>query len=135
MADQLKFFSQEWCDAAREAVNNNKEVYKGFKDPNSFTNKMEFRTIGGPASTLEWNEGQVASWSAGAIDASELAMILEGNLDTWQAAAAGNEQGGKLLMQGKIKFIKGPMSAAIENANALNNFLLSWGAVATDWNA
>lgn len=134
MSDQLKFFSQEWCDAAREAVNGNAEVYKGFKDPDSFTNKMEFRTTGGPASTLEWDKGRVVSWTAGAIDESELAMVLEGNLDTWQTAAAGKEQGGKLLMQGKIKFVKGPMSAAIENANALNNFLLSWGAIATDWN-
>lgn len=36
-------------------------------------------------------------------------------------------------MKGQIKFAKGPMSAAIENAGALNNFLLTWGQVPTDW--
>ncbi|QHE73876.1 hypothetical protein GFS60_07547 (plasmid) [Rhodococcus sp. WAY2] len=36
-------------------------------------------------------------------------------------------------MKGQIKFAKGPMSAAIENAGALHNFLLTWGQVPTDW--
>ncbi|SBS79659.1 conserved hypothetical protein [uncultured Mycobacterium sp.] len=133
MTDQLVFFSQEWLDAAREAVNNNKEVYKGFKDPGTFTNKMVFQTIDGPASTLEWDQGELVSWTAGAIDESELWLIIEGSLETWQTAAAGEAQGGKLLMLGKIKFLKGPMSAAIENSNALNNFLLTWGEIPTDW--
>jgi putative sterol carrier protein len=134
MVDQLKFFSQEWLDAARQAVNDNKEVYKGFKDPDSWTNKMVFRTIDGPATTLVWDQGELVSWMTGAIDDSELWLIIEGSLETWQTAAAGTVQGGKLLMLGKIKFIKGPMSAAIENSNALNNFLLTWGQIPTDWN-
>ncbi|MFE5708997.1 hypothetical protein ACFQ70_51690, partial [Rhodococcus koreensis] len=46
MTDKLKFFSQEWCDAAREAVNANPDVLAGFKDASSFTNKMEFGVIG-----------------------------------------------------------------------------------------
>ncbi|OFB35847.1 hypothetical protein BA059_27260 [Mycolicibacterium sp. (ex Dasyatis americana)] len=133
MADQLPFFSQEWLDAARVAVNDNKEVYKGFKNADSFTNKMIFRTVGGPASTLVWDKGELVSWTAGAIDESEVWLIIEGSLETWQIAAAGQQQGGKLLMLGKIKFIKGPMSAAIENSNALNNFLLTWGEIPTDW--
>lgn len=134
MSDQLKFFSQEWCDAATKAVNNNEDVVKGFKDANSFTNKMAFRTSDGPTSTLEWDKGKVASWTAGAADDSELWIVLEGNLDTWKACAGG-EAGSTLLMQGKIKFSKGPMSAAIENAGAFNNFLATWGGVPTDWNA
>lgn len=134
MADQLKFFSQEWCEAARQAVNDNKEVYKGFKKPDSWTNKMVFRTNDGPATTLVWEQGELVSWTAGSIDDNELWLIIEGNLETWQNAAAGKEQGGKLLMLGKIKFVKGPMSAAIENSNALNNFLLTWGQIPTDWN-
>lgn len=134
MAGQLQFFSQEWCDAARTEINDNKEVYKGFKDPDTFTNKMVFRTIDGPATTLEWDQGELASFTAGATDGDDVWLIIEGTLETWQTAAAGTVAGGKLLMLGKIKFVKGPMSAAIENANALNNFLLSWGQIDTDWN-
>lgn len=136
MSDALKFFSQEWCDAVREAVNDNAEVYKGFKDPDSFTNTMEFGTLGsdGPASTLVWDKGLLVSWTVGSVDENELWLIINGSLDTWRRAAAGEELGGKLLMAGKIKFAKGPMSAAIENAGALNNFLLTWGQVPTDWN-
>lgn len=32
MTDKLKLFSQEWCDAALDAVNANDAVYEGFKD-------------------------------------------------------------------------------------------------------
>ncbi|TQR84313.1 hypothetical protein D8S82_22465 [Mycobacterium hodleri] len=134
MAGQLQFFSQEWCDAARTEINDNKEVYKGFKDPDTFTNKMVFRTIDGPATTLQWDQGELASFTAGATDGDDVWLIIEGTRETWQTAAAGTVAGGKLLMLGKIKFVKGPMSAAIENANALNNFLLSWGQIDTDWN-
>ena len=135
MTEGLKFFSQQWCDAARDAVNANPEVYRGFKDPGTFTNTMEFGTLGtdGLTSTLVWDKGQLVSWKAGSVDENELWLIINGSLDTWQTAAAGAEQGGKLLMAGKIKFAKGPMSAAIENAGALNNFLLTWGQVPTDW--
>ena len=82
MAEQLKFFSQEWCDATRAVVNGNKEVYKGFKDPDTFTNKMVFRTIDGPATTLVWDQGELVSWTAGTIDEAELWLIIEGSLDT-----------------------------------------------------
>ncbi|MBY8861996.1 hypothetical protein K7711_36355 [Nocardia sp. CA2R105] len=136
MSDQLKFFSQEWCDAAREAVNANPEVLKGFKDPDSFTNTMQFGGLNGagPITTLVWNKGELVSWTAGTVDENDLWLIINGTLETWQEAAAGRELGGKLLMAGKIKFAKGPMSAAIENAGALNNFLLTWGQIPTDWN-
>lgn len=135
MADQLKFFSQEWLDAARAAVNANTEVYNGFKDPDSFTNTMQFGTLnGGPSSTLVWRKGELVTWSTAAADPDDLWLIINGSIETWQQAAAGVELGGKLLMAGKIKFAKGPMSAAIENAGALNNFLLTWGQIPTDWN-
>lgn len=131
----LKFFSQEWCDAALNAVNANAEVYKGFKDPATWTNRMEFGTLDdGPATTLEWKEGRLVSWTVGSVDPEALWLVINGSLETWQQAAAGEELGGKLLMAGKIKFAKGPMSAAIENAGALNNFLLTWGQIPTDWN-
>lgn len=135
MADALKFFSQEWCDAAREAVNANPEVYKGFKDANSFTNSMAFRTVdGGPVTTMEWDKGKLISWSPTTeIDEDSLWVIVDGPISTWQQGAAGDELAGKLLMSGKMKLAKGPMSAAVENAGALNNFLLTWGQVPTNW--
>ncbi|ASR05588.1 hypothetical protein [Gordonia rubripertincta] len=135
MAQNLKFFSQEWLDAAIEAVNANEAIYNGFKDPESFTNKMEFRTTGneGVASHLEWERGRLVSWTQPKFEESELWLIITGGLDTWKTAAAGDEQGGRLLLAGKMKFLQGPMSAAIENAEALNNFLLTWGQVPTDW--
>jgi len=136
MTDKLKFFSQEWCDAALEVVNANTAVYEGFKDPETWTNIMEFGTIGADdvVSHLEFEKGKLVSWTAGRkFDESELWLIINGSLETWQRAAAGDEVAGKLLMAGKIKFAKGPMSAAIQNAGALNNFLLSWGQIPTDW--
>ncbi|AWK76625.1 SCP2 sterol-binding domain-containing protein [Rhodococcus opacus] len=135
MTDKLKLFSQEWCDAALDAVNANDAVYEGFKDPDTFTNKLEFGVIGRDdvACHLEFKEGKVVSFTPRTFDESELWLIINGSLETWQAAAAGKEEGGKLLMKGQIKFAKGPMSAAIENAGALNNFLLTWGQVPTDW--
>ncbi|AWK76164.1 hypothetical protein CBI38_32165 (plasmid) [Rhodococcus oxybenzonivorans] len=135
MTDKLKFFSQEWCDAAREAVNSNPDVLTGFKDASSFTNKMEFGVTGPDdvVSHLEFKEGKVVSWSPRVFDQSELWLVINGSVATWQTAAASEEEGGKLLMKGLIKFAKGPMSAAIENAGALNAFLRTWGQVPTDW--
>lgn len=137
MSENLKFFSQEWLDVAIEAVNGNEAIYKGFKNPDTFTNKMEFRTSDrdGEASHLVWERGRLVSWTPPQFDEDELWLVIAGGIDTWQAAAAGDEQGDHLLMTGKIKFLKGPMSAAIENAGALNNFLLTWGQIPTDWNS
>ncbi|MBF6071702.1 hypothetical protein [Nocardia farcinica] len=136
MTEQLKFFSQEWLDAAIVAVNDNPEVRQGFKNPDTFTNKMEFGTLdrGGVVSHLEWDRGRVVSWTTRTFEEAELWLIINGSLQTWQDAASGAELGGKLLLAGKIKFAKGPMTAAIENAGALNAFLATWGQVPTDWN-
>lgn len=136
MTTELKFFSQEWLDAALEAVNDNPAVRAGFKDADSFTNKMQFGTNGHDdlVSHLEWDQGRLVSWTTPKFDEDELWLVINGGLDTWQTAAAGKEQGGRLLLAGKMKFAKGPMSAAIENAEALNAFLATWGRVPTDWN-
>jgi len=135
MADELKFFSQEWCDAAREATNANPKVYNGFADPETWTNKMEFGTVGRDdlVTHLEWEKGKLVSWTPRKFDESELWVILNADLETWQKAAAGEELGAKLLLAGKMKLVKGPVSAAIQNGNALNNFLRTWGQVPTDW--
>lgn len=135
MTDKLKFFSQEWCDAALEAVNANEAFRAGLKDPSTFTNKMEFGVLGldGVASHVESKEGRIVSWTPRKFDESELWIIINGSLNTFQTAAAGREGGEKLLMTGQIKLAKGPVSAAIENAEALNVFLRTWGEIPTDW--
>jgi putative sterol carrier protein len=135
MSDKLKFFSAEWCEAAIDVINSNEAMYKGFKDPATFTNKMEFGCIGREdiASHLEWKEAKVVSWSPRTFAEDDLWLIINGSLQTWEKVAEGDAEGGKLLLAGKIKFAKGPMSAAIENAAAFNNFLLAWGQIPTDW--
>ncbi|ABH00970.1 conserved hypothetical protein (plasmid) [Rhodococcus jostii RHA1] len=135
MTDALKFFSQEWCDAAHVAVNANPAVYQGFKDPATFTNRMEFGVTGRDdlVCHLAWDRGTVVSWTPRKYDDHDLWIKVTGSLETWQQAAAGQAEGGTLLMAGQIKFTKGPMSSAIENAGALNNFLLTWGQVPTEW--
>lgn len=134
MADKMKLFSEEWCQAAMEAVNANEAVYNGFKDPKSFTNRMAFTCEEkGLTTHLEWHEAKLIQWTLPQFDESDLWLIINADLDTWRTAAEGASEGGKLLMAGKITFVKGPMSAAIENAGAFNNFLLSWGNVPTDW--
>lgn len=135
MVENYKLFSQEWCDAAKDAVNSNSDVLNGFKDANSFTNRMEFGTIGRDdlASHIEWDSGRIVSWTPRKFEHEDLWLIINGSLATWQRAAAGEQPAGKLLLAGQIKFAKGPMTAAIENAPALNAFLLSWGQVPTEW--
>lgn len=134
MSEKLNFFSEEWCAAALLAVNSNDAVYQGFKDPGAFTNRMEFAcTDREVVSHVEWDKGKVISWTPPKFDEGDLWVVINGEIANWQRAAAGEEEGGKLLMAGQIKLAKGPMSAAIENAGALNHFLLSWGQVPTDW--
>lgn len=135
MTDAAKFFSQEWCDAAREAVNANTAIHQGFKDAATFTNKMEFAVIESAdlVTHIEWDRGTIVSWTPRKFGDDELLIVLNGSLDSWKRAADGEQEGGKLLMAGAIKLAKGPMSAVIENAGAFNNFLLTWGQVPTEW--
>lgn len=129
------FFSPDWCAAAREACNADEAMYKGFKDPATFTHRMEFRCADRDLAThLEWEQARIVSWTAPSFDESDLYLVISADLSTWQQVAAGDSEGGTLLLAGKITFEKGPMAAAIENGGAFNNFLLSWGKVDTDWN-
>jgi hypothetical protein len=132
----VPFFSQAWCDAAKDACNTSEVMYKGFKDPATFTNRMAFGVLGRDdlVTHLEWKEARIITWTPPQFPESDLWLVINASLDTWRKAAEGGSEGGKLLMAGKIKFAKGPMSAAIENAAAFNNFLLSWGKADTDWN-
>lgn len=134
MADLLKLFSSEWCAAAREACNASEAMYKGFKDPATFTNKMAFTCLDRDLVThMEWEKAKIVEWGPEKYSDDDLWLVIAANVATWRKAAEGKTEGGLLLMSGKIKFLKGPMSAAIENGGAFNNFLLSWGQVPTDW--
>jgi putative sterol carrier protein len=130
----VRFFSQEWCDGAMAACNASKAMYAGFKDPSTFTNRMAFGVNGRDDLVvhLEWKEGQVTSWTPAQFDEDDLWLIINADIETWKKCADGVSEGGKLLMAGKIKFAKGPMSAAIENGAAFNAFLLAWGSAADD---
>ncbi len=133
MAD-LKLFSPEWCAAAKEAANASDAMYKGFKDPATFTNKMAFTCADRDLVThMEWEQAKVVHWGGPQYDDDDLWIIITADTATWREAAEGRTEAGLLLMSGKIKFLKGPMSAAIENADAFQNFLLSWNQVPTDW--
>lgn len=136
MAEQMKFFSPEWCEAAMKACNASDAMYQGFKDPKSFTNRMEFGVMGRDdlKMHMEWKEARITEAAPAKYDEGDLWLKINADIDTWKEAASGGTEGGKLLLAGKIKFAKGPMSAAIENAGAFNNFLRAWGDVPTDWN-
>lgn len=96
---------------------------------------MELAVIGREDLTvhIEWNQGEIISWTPGKFDEDDLWIVLNSELAAWQRAADGVEEGGKRLMAGELTFVKGPMTAAIENAGALNNFLRSGGRVPTEW--
>lgn len=136
MQSAMKLFSPEWCDAAIGAANASTTMRKGFKDPETFTYKMEFSCLDADlACHVEWDKGKVIAWTPPKFEESELWLVIKADVATWRLAAEGSSEGGTLLMGGKIKFAKGPMSAAIENGGAFNSFLRSWGEVPTDWDA
>ena len=132
----IPFFSQAWCDEAKDACNSTEAIYKGFKDPSTFTNYMAFGTVGRDdlVTHLQWKGGQLVSWTLAQYDESDLWVVTNADLATWRECADGVSEGKKLLMAGRLKLVKGPITAAIQNADAFNNFLRSWGQVATDWN-
>ena len=133
MSEPLKFFSAEWCAAAAEACNAEPKVIAGFREPNKFTHKMEFGCPSGLATHVEWKEGVVVAWGPPTYAEDELWLRINADESTWKEAAEGGKEAGQLLMAGKIKFAKGPMSAAIENGGAFNNFIKAWGKVPTVW--
>ncbi len=129
-----KFFSPEWCEGAMDAANASDAMTKGFKNASTFTNKMAFGVLGRDdlVTHLEWKEGKIVSWTLPQYSDDELWLNIQADLSTWKDLAEGRAEAGKSLVMGKIKFVKGPMSAAIENAVALHHFLLSWGDAAPE---
>ena len=134
MPEPMKFFSQEWCDGALEAADN-EAVYKGFKDAPSFTHVLEFECTDreGLSSQVEYVAGKPVAWTQQKFDDDQVFARFRGTVETFRLATEGKKTGAQLLMAGKIKLVKGSMQTAIENANAFNAFLVSWGQVPTDW--
>ncbi|WP_139282055.1 hypothetical protein, partial [Rhodococcus zopfii] len=91
LSNGLKFFSQEWCDAAREIANSNDEMYQAFHDASTFTNLMQFGSISQPALTthLEWKEGRVVSWTPAQYNESDLWAVLNAEVTTWRDCTEG----------------------------------------------
>ena len=134
MSEPLKFFSAEWCAEAIEACNAEPKVIAGFREPAKFTHRMEFGCLDtGLASHVEWKEGVVVAWGPPSFPEEDLWLKINADEATWKEASEGGKEAGQLLMAGKIKFGKGPMSAAIENGGAFNNFIKAWGKVPTAW--
>ena len=134
MSEPLKFFSPEWCAAAAEAANAEPKVIAGFREPAKFTHRMEFGCPdAGLATHVEWKEGVVVSWGSPEFPEDDLWLRIEADAASWREAAEGGKEAGQLLMAGRIKFAKGPMSAAIQNGGAFNNFIRAWGNVPTVW--
>jgi len=129
-----EFMSPSWCDEVLRSSNANEKIYRGFKDAKAFTNKMEWRTKDSPLVThMEWEEGRMVYFGPPKFDEPDLWIILEASIEAWRAAADGEADGARLLMGGRLKMAKGPISGAIENAGAFNEFLRNWGTIDTDW--
>lgn len=135
MAD-VKFFSEQWCEKALAAEKEaNEQIYKGFKDPVSFTHVMSVECSDKPGllTQIEYVQGRAVSWRATSWPEDQVWVRFVADLATWRSAAEGDEQGSTLIMAGKIKIAKGLMKDLVENADAFNNWVLSWGDVPTDW--
>ncbi|HEY2832906.1 MAG TPA: SCP2 sterol-binding domain-containing protein [Sporichthyaceae bacterium] len=131
----LTFFSDEWCEAARDAINNNDAVYKGFKDPVNFSHTMYLGLIDHPEikTYLTFEEGNLTEWTTQPIHGDgPFDFALVARLEHFREAAEGETEGAKLLMGGKLRIAEG-MQLAIQNVGAFNNFLLTLGQVDTDW--
>ena len=129
-----KFMSKEWAEKAMAAINANPAVKAGLRDAPNFTNKMMFDCGEGQDGVhCEFEAGTLTYMGPPQFADDDLWLIIRADKETWKTAASGEVEGGKLLMAGKIKFAKGPITAAVQNAAAFNNFLSTWGQVDTDW--
>lgn len=136
MAGELKFFSEEWVEEALKAERAaGDNINAGFKDPDNFNHVLALECSDRPelVSHIEYVGGHSASWSTKPFDESRVWTRFVATVETWRAAAEGKSPGSNLIMGGKIKLTKGPMKGAVENANAFNRFVRSWGEVPTDW--
>jgi hypothetical protein len=131
-----KFLSDEWCAAAMKAINSNDAVYKGLKDPESFSHAMYFGLLDKPEVTtyFTFEAGKLTEWTTEKIHGDgPFDFGLRAKAEHFRMAADGKQEGGKLLLGGLLKLTDGNVALAIENAPAFNEFLLTFGQVDTDW--
>lgn len=132
----LKFLSDEWCAAAMKAINSNEAVYKGFKDPESFNYAMYFGLSDKPEVTtyFTFEEAKLTEWTTEKIHGDgPFDFGLRAKAEHFRMAADGKQEGGKMLLGGLLRITDGSVAIAIENAEAFNQFLLTFGQVDTDW--
>jgi len=139
MTDQLKFFSEEWCDAALAAhVGALAEAEaKAVKDPANFNRVIAFEIADRPdlVTHLEYAGGRAVSWRSATnlFDEDRVCACFRGKVEHFREAAEGKTPAANLVMGGKVRLAKGSMKDAIENAKALNIIIRAWGDLPTDW--
>ncbi|MBI2692976.1 hypothetical protein [Mycobacterium nebraskense] len=132
----MKFLSDEWCAAAMKAINNNDAVYKGFKDPESFSYAMYFGLIDKPEVTtyFTFDKGKLTAWTTEKIHGDgPFDFGLRAKAEHFRMAAEGKQEPAKMLLGGLLRITDGELALAIENAEAFDHFLLSFAQVDTDW--
>lgn len=134
MPETLKFFSPQWCVEMAQIANADDQMYRGLHDAKTFTNHMHFGLVERPevAIHVDWEQGKIANAAPARYGESDLWAMLNAHPDTWRLCAEG-ASASTLLMAGKVKLAKGPMTAAIQNAKALDRFVNLWGRIPTDW--
>lgn len=132
-----KFLSEEWCSEATNIEHSmGDEVLKIFKKPAQFTHVLQFEVGDRPGVVVqgEYVGGRVKAWTSGNLHpADQVWASFRAKLEHFQEATSGRTPAASLVMGGKIRLVKGSMKDAIENAEALNFLLRSWGTVPTDW--
>jgi hypothetical protein len=138
MADQLKFFSDEWCAAAAAAHHGDLAVRqaKALRDPAKANFILAFGVVDRPdlISQVEIVAGHVKSWSATNLyPEDQIFARFIATLEQFRDAAEGRTPAANLVMGGKVRLTKGTMKNAIENARAMNVLIGAWGDLPTDW--
>jgi hypothetical protein len=138
MTSQLKFFSEEWCAAARAAYEGElgDRASKALKNAATFTNVLGFGVTDRPDTInhVEVVSGRVVNWTATNLHPEDQVFAaFHGAVEDFRAAAEGKTPAANLVMGGKLRLVRGTMKDAIENARALNVIIAAWGDLPTDW--
>ncbi|HAG08009.1 MAG: Uncharacterized protein XD78_0578 [Desulfotomaculum sp. 46_296] len=128
----MKFGSNDWANAFKDAVNNDAAFFKGLADPASFTYNMELAASDNKFH-ISFVSGKVTWAGEPKFKDEDLTFVIVADSDTWKKIASGQEQATKMLAMGKVKMLKGPVDAAIKNAGAFNSFLAAAGKVPTEY--
>jgi len=128
----MKFGSNEWANAFKDALNNDAGFFKGLADPASFTYNMEFAASDNKFH-ISFESGKVTWAGEPKFKDEDLTLIIVANSDTWKKIASGQEQATKMLAMGKVKMLKGPVDVAIKNAGAFNVCMAAAGKVPTEY--